>query len=567
MNSRYRPLCLLVFLLAGERLSASLIPAARLVDWTPGIAVGVPGGIPTNRTHVIDVTLAPYRADKTGATDASRAIQSAISAARSGDVIFLPAGTYRFNSVVSINKNNVTVRGAGDTTLIDNCGTSQAFFVGGDYQGASVAISGSPTKGATTLTVAKTENFKANDDIMISLDNDPALPVVHVSGYGRLRKQLTRVTAISGNTLTISPALYFDLPANLRPGAQPVPVIASGVGLEDMKIDGTRGKAGYAIWLDQAYGCWIKNVTSTMSASYHLFLDYCLKCEIRHCHIDNSQAHISNGSGLILYHSSANLLEDNIIERVFPSVEINKGSSGNVIAYNLGIRSFYGDPAAMVGASFDANHDAHNSYDLYEGNIGEMFQCDGYFGSASEITVFRNWFRGVCPDTTENWKCVNLNRFSRNVSLVGNLLGQSGHKWTVDAGATVTSYATHYIYLFGYPNMGNGGHTGTTQLSAGRTWTNWGTAPGPGGFQELDLEVRATTLLKGNYNTQTAGVPPAEALGDEPLPNSLYLTGKPAWFGQLAWPAFDPTHPNQTLEAIPAGYRYVHGAEVPSVAK
>jgi hypothetical protein len=37
-------------------LRAELIPAARVVDWTAGVSVGVPGGIPTNRTRLINVT-------------------------------------------------------------------------------------------------------------------------------------------------------------------------------------------------------------------------------------------------------------------------------------------------------------------------------------------------------------------------------------------------------------------------------------------------------------------------------------------------------------------------------
>ncbi len=46
--------------------AAELIPAERTVDWTPRIACGVPGGIPTNRHRLIDVTKAPFSADNLG---------------------------------------------------------------------------------------------------------------------------------------------------------------------------------------------------------------------------------------------------------------------------------------------------------------------------------------------------------------------------------------------------------------------------------------------------------------------------------------------------------------------
>ena len=92
--------------------AADLIPADRLADWTPGITVGVPGGIPTGRNHLIDVTKAPYNADKTGNTDAQPAILKAIADAKDNDVVYLPAGTYRINHGIDIRgKSRITIRG------------------------------------------------------------------------------------------------------------------------------------------------------------------------------------------------------------------------------------------------------------------------------------------------------------------------------------------------------------------------------------------------------------------------------------------------------------------------
>jgi len=68
------------------------------------------------------------------------------------------------------------------------------------------------------------------------------------------------------------------------------------------------------------------------------------------------------------------------------------------------------------------------------------------------------------------------------------------------------SYDKHFIYSLGFPNMGNGWSNGNTvQPSKGRYWADRdkmltskrGNGPGPSGFQELDLDVKATTLLKG----------------------------------------------------------------------
>ncbi|MCB9497699.1 MAG: hypothetical protein H6686_12505 [Fibrobacteria bacterium] len=70
--------------------------------------------------RIFRVTDAPFRADNTGNTDATSAIQAALdSAAKAGGgVVFLPAGTYRISTgsnpqALSIRKSNIILRGEG----------------------------------------------------------------------------------------------------------------------------------------------------------------------------------------------------------------------------------------------------------------------------------------------------------------------------------------------------------------------------------------------------------------------------------------------------------------------
>src|SRR5216110_2660607 len=74
-----------------------ILPDDRVADWRPGISVGVPGGIPTNRKSVLDVTKPPFNADPTGAQDAQPALAQAVAKAAENEVVYLPAGTYRLN--------------------------------------------------------------------------------------------------------------------------------------------------------------------------------------------------------------------------------------------------------------------------------------------------------------------------------------------------------------------------------------------------------------------------------------------------------------------------------------
>jgi len=73
--------------------------------------------IPENpSSNIINVTRAPYNADRSGQQDATSAIQAAIDAAGNagGGIVFLPSGTYRIASPpLRMSRDNVVIRGAG----------------------------------------------------------------------------------------------------------------------------------------------------------------------------------------------------------------------------------------------------------------------------------------------------------------------------------------------------------------------------------------------------------------------------------------------------------------------
>ena len=301
-------------------------------------------------------------------------------------------------------------------------------------------------------------------------------------------------------------------------------------------------------------------------------------------------------------------MEDNIVEKVFPLIEVNHGACGNVFAYNL-----------FDGSGMNVNHGPHNSHNLYEGNISPWIQSDGYFGGASEETIFRNWLSGTYYGNSVHTFIIGLNRFARNYSFVGNIIGTEGWPYGSDP------------YSFGNPNMGNSSFEGTFKMSAGIFPTDWkmtasltkrtsatagelklnsgtlrvgqfrayfssgargelvisgvsgnivtfattgdtlppvGTtvsiAAGIQGYQDKDLDVGATALLKANYHMFSAGgkgIPSAQSLGGDALPASLFRSAKPSYFeADQPWPAFNPlsSSPSPAYTSIPAGKRFVN---------
>lgn len=566
---------------------ADPVDASRKVNWAPNVTggVGVPGGIP-NRTDIVDLTASPYNLDKTGVSDCTSAFNSAVTAATTGKVLFFPAGQYRFNSATNWINKQITIRGAGTgfaselLTTLDFRGSSSSLFnLGtGDWNaGTAVAISGTMVRGTTTtLSVSSSAGFTIGSTALITMENDftaanGGVVVVQVgpSPRARVREQLVKITAIpNGTSVTIDQPLAFDLFSGLSPTIQPGTSVATGIGVEDLVIDATNASTTYTIQAWQIKDSWIKNVKSKMATGYHIFLDYAYNCEIRRCWVDDSKTKTANGSGIILYHSWANLIEDNVITKTFPGIEVNKGSGGNVFAYNFVNESYSGSPGSYIlGASIDANHDAHNSYDLYEGNVAAMFQADGYFGSGSQFVVFRNWFFGTSTATTDRWICMALDRFTRLTSVVGNIFGYTGHTWTMKMTGT-PSFSVKHETRFGYPNMGNNGYTGT---QTGGSWSDMASmiagtyTSGPGGFQELDLDAESTTTLKGNYYFSQGGIPAAQAMGGDTYPNSYFQPSKPSWWGSMTWPGIDAAAgPAGNLQVIPAAYRYFNNAEQPT---
>lgn len=535
----------------------NLVNPANLGDWRPGITVGVPGGIPNDRTNIIDVTLPPYNADKTGVQDVASIIQSALNAAPSNAVVYLPAGKYRLTQGIYF-KPHVTLRGAGMTNTILICsgaGISVERYTQGYWTAGGYLATGGLGKGSTTLTMSDTSEFKVGYVVQIARFNSTNQydnPLVHGSGgstnggYGWLYKNMHRVTAKTANSISIWPPLQGDLsgyPVRVVPSVTAVAGLSPlrRMGVEHLTIDMRNGTGQTGIYWGEAEESWIKGVRILSPTNRGIHFLSCFQMEIRDCYIDLDRGAVSNGSGVLMDATSFCLIENNIIIRTFPCFQNNAGV-GNVFAYNFLLNT-------NGLTEIISNHGAHSAYNLWEGNISGRFMSDGYHGSSSHDTVYRNWLHGTTAGTSSIGWALSLKRFTRSYNLVGNIFGRP-------APFTMTYDGTS----FGQPNMGNSSYSGFAP-----PWAQWGQEGlGPGDWQELDTNVLATTTRKGNYDFFNQAIPANQSLGTNSLPPSLYLSAKPAWFGSLSWPPFNPLSPGSlSYTNIPAGYRYVHGVDPP----
>jgi hypothetical protein len=447
-------------------VQAEMIHPDKRVDWVPGVTVGVRGGIPA-RPYIVNVTTAPYNADKTGVNDATSAIQAAINNAPANSVVFLPAGLYKIGgaNTLVIDRSDITLRGAGTNTIILGLtSASRVLKVGHDPQSGdqyrTYQATNGFTKGSTNLMLKNIKNgygdtIKAGDALVISMSTrnigSPEFPVISVANYNGIIKQLVVVASRNGNMITLTSPLVWNFTnatgVTWLSEVDTVKQPRRRVGVEDLAItlthNGAKGSASFIVDATCLVDSWFSNVDLGFANNYQIYLTYSAHCEVRDSSIHDALSSGTSHAGLIMAHVTGCLIENNIFARsLFPAIEFNEGVMGCVGAYNF-----------FTGNSLDIDcHNSHPMMNLWEGNvIGSFFKMDGYFGSASHQTLFRNH----SPNT------IAFKRWTSHMQVVGNVVGRTGTDFVMSR--EQSGYGSPYpIFEMGYPNIGNNDFVGKT---------------------------------------------------------------------------------------------------------
>jgi hypothetical protein len=212
--------------------------------------------------------------------------------------------------------------------------------------------------------------------------------------------------------------------------------------------------------------------------------------------------------------------------------------------------------------------------ELLEGNWSQNFKGDSYWGNSIDITVFRNWLTGLrsANGFLSTYKSVQGNctylygdydgrsnvdvqAYSFNQNFVGNVLGMQGQ---VLLGYNSNSCFDSTEHGFVYENTNN-------SVTDNRyvAW-NIGSLQKPNGWDWVP-NTYTTTLRDGNFDWISGkspwlgigGAGTANIVTPQAIPNSLYLSSKPAFFGSNPWPWVDPTTGNTSI--LPAKYCFNQG--------
>ena len=550
---------LMVALLSTSPLAAQIIPADRMVPWRPGVQGPIPerATIFCNvRDHIPGSSLV---AVGDGIHDDTAALRAAISLCPPGQTVYIPEGRYRVTSRFEFKyKSDITIRGAGPDKTELLTAVNQVFTFGTREwtppADRTMKITGGSTRGSDAITVNRLAGSMAvNHLVLIDQLNDPALvnprgSTGSLSSGDRQRNgtrnmaQLVKITAIDGNRITFSPALYWDYSPAFDPEATFMRYRAFRVGFEDFKITATASTARNAFMLMATDEFWIHNIEFNRLAGTAVFLSYCFRTQVHGCTFErvfDDYYTVGTGYGINTDSSTALLIENNLFNFSRSPIHMNYGTAGSVVAYNYSINQRDTDPGMQL-VTFDANHGAHTMMNLWEGNVGAALQADYFRGSSSHTTVLRNHLRGHDTTVDRNRKPLSFDRFNRYNNVVGNVLGIPEFTWVYQPTENGYSYSINAIYRLGYPHIGHNGFNST-----------------PGQRDSFDPLVAATLLRHGNFDYANRDVVWDPQIAERRIPASLYLTERPAWWGTLPWPPIGPDLAPMVGD-IPAQVRF-HG--------
>jgi hypothetical protein len=546
---------------------SGILDPTRAVDWS---AVGV-GGIPAR--NAICATLSPN-----GPADMTAAINAALRACPSGQAVALTEGTFAIRGSIEV-PSNVTLRGAGaDRTVLNALGSGRTVVVlgQGSPQLPGVAVTSGANAGSTSLVVAKSFDIAAGKYLLITELNDPAYVSIH-GGEGdcrwcdeydgaRARGQIVEVTSVDGRTIGIAPALYSTF------GNAPLAAVISATkyaGVENLQVyaNNTGYTASFA--MNACAYCWIKGVEANYTDGDYVQIFYGYRDEVRDSYFSNAYSHAPGRTDADIFlarKTSASLVENNIIERSHASVMLNWGAAGNVIAYNYSHGAFSSSAPYFTVGSF-VTHGAHPQFNLWEGNVGPVFDPDETWGSSSHNTLFRNWAQGttlVCNPLAGRGKVncspigvqgkgangwwamqasagIIISHLQRYYNLVGNVVGSASQNGLLSYGvsgykmpsAAVLQWpaprsfdARTYNFEFGYGGISDAG-------------------PGTGCDGSTNPPCHDTTpfttaFFHGNFTNADRNITWARGMSNL-LPASFYLPGRPTWWApHVDFPAIGP---------------------------
>jgi hypothetical protein len=391
----------------------------------------------------------------------------------------------------------------------------------------------------------------------------------------RSQQQVVTVTSCDGNTtigqacssgtnIKISPGIYMP---NWRSSQKPQAFYANttlvGAGLENVSIDARNSGSLESIFIGRALNCWIKGVRSLFANRSHVREMIASHVVVRDSYFYGAQSGGSQSYGVENEIAADGLIENNIAQQVTDSMpNCNGGCEGYVFDYNFAVDDTWTVSQGWMQAPFYA-HSSGNAMNLWEGNVGPGYTSDDVHGTHHFDTLLRNRLTGYqtagCGSSgPENCTAqtipLNLYAGTRYYNIVGNVLGTAGYHnvYTANCSTNESCWNTvTAIYRTGQTGPGGTNNNGFC------------TSPSCSSTSNYDPQVLTSLMRWGNYDTVnnavlwvSSEVPSGlskyanSVPASHTLPASFYYSGKPSWFGSVAWPPVGPDVSNGNISGV-----------------
>ncbi len=493
------------------------LPTDRTNRLTLGYTIGpqVPPSLAgRNASNIVT-----HGADPLGLSDSSAAIGAVLyNSAISGAYAYAPNGVYRLNSPLIFNTNNVMLWGESTNAIFWRSNTTLAIQVGHDRVsdgGQAVHFNLNPDslqKGSTNVHFMWNTNefgdvITAGESFWIAgaPTSTNTFRIISTSGFSNrfLWHEPVVIHTITGTNATITAPLWRDHTNN--PTARSTSFIQlptsfqqkTGIVVGNITITGTNFGTGFAttsgnlMQMSMVRNSLVSNVCLYWAGNRALKIDDCNNNRFSWLILQHEYEITANHAGILLADSAGNYFEHCILaNRLFPAIEYNEGTVGNY---------FFGLFTTNCGSGFAV--DAHNSHPyanfwdhcIFDGI--DYFKSDGYFGSVSDMTIFRSKFY-----------LMDNKRWTTRMNVIGCQVGDTSINYTFE----------ELMKTNGRPNLGNDGFFGTSPPMA---WTYPGpTFTGPdgertNGITTIALGATSDTFLgdfsylvsfadfPGNYNS------------------------------------------------------------------
>jgi hypothetical protein len=393
------------------------------------------------------------------------------------------------------------------------------------------------------------------------------------NGYRPISQRI-EVLAKSGNVLTIyDPVARRGSPLHIAfPAAQDPEVwraaggtadVVRYTGLESLSVwsAATDGNAKDMVVMNGAAYSWIKDIETDGSkntwAGRHIHIQNAVyRSEVRGSYSHNSSNYYqgSNAYG-ILYSGSDCLIEDNIVRELNKPVLGETSGGGNVIAYNYVDEAIIGSLTnSWQETAINMSHGSFCHSDLFEGNHTPNVGVDSTHGNNGWGVIFRNWATGRNGSgrTDTYLRAIYVDGWQREMTSVGNVLGSPSFRpdyliLSPATGVNPVYGGVSSVYLLGSNawELGTGYKPGADNMDNGQAESLF--------YRHLDFDYKTNSQYDNPSN-------PAKT-----LPDSLYLTSKPAFFGSRPWPWVNPGGKTNKVYTLPAKVRYDGRTPIPQV--